>query len=161
MRTRTRNKRTRDRRDKKGAAGAPRKNRSNSESESEVTSKQLKSAAKIHQMRSRQARSTDEAMRAPIAGDINQWLAEPNRYDLPGVDYPGKSLDKAMEELDRQQTQKKQKKEKPGKANPFKDSRTAKQHIEPILEAYKKTLGIKGKVRLSAVNEGHPAEPRR
>lgn len=39
-----------------------------------------------HKLRSRRARTADESFNAPIAPDYATWRANPNRYDLPGVD---------------------------------------------------------------------------
>ena len=148
-RSRTRNRRTRDRRGKEGAGGAPKKNRS--QEESTVTGKQLGQAAKVHSKRTASARHTDESLKAPIAGSLQEWLKAPNRTDLPGVDYPGKSLQEAIEQLEKPKKQ-------ISKGNPFKDSRTAKKTLEPLFEEYLKKLGIKEKVKLSAVKRGVPAK---
>ena len=124
-------------------------NRSQGGGESEVTSKDLKQARDAHMLRSVSARRTDESMKAPIAGSLDAWLANPNRLDLPGVDYPGKVLAEALEKT------KKKPKSVPG--NPFMDSGAAKVAIQPILDRYRKELGIRAEVKVSAVNRGHPA----
>lgn len=44
------------------------------------------SAADVHEERSRQAQDADESFNAPIADTFRQWVENPNRYDLQGVD---------------------------------------------------------------------------
>jgi len=122
-------------------------NRSQIRGESEITSKDLKQARDAHMLRSVTARRTDESMKASIAGSLDAWLANPNRLDLPGVDYPGKALYEALEKT--------AKKSVPG--NPFLDSGAAKDAIQPILDKYRKELGIRAEVKVSTVNRGHPA----
>ena len=133
------------RRTGKGGGSLP--NRSQSHGESEISSGDLKQARRAHMLRSASARRTDESMKAPLAGSLDAWLANPNRLDLPGVDYPGKALYEALEKTT--------KKKVPG--NPFQNSESAKDTIQPIIEEYRKKLGIESDVKVSAVNRGHPA----
>lgn len=56
---------------------------------------------RFHAHRSPRARKIDEALRAPIAKTSEQWLRQPNRFDIPDVDTPkwnDDSLDKIAEE---------------------------------------------------------------
>jgi hypothetical protein len=60
---------------------------------------------RFHAHRSKRARKIDESLRAPIAKTSEQWLANPNRFDIPNVDTPKRkddSLDKIAEERMRQ-----------------------------------------------------------
>ncbi len=52
---------------------------------------------RIHAQRSSRARRIDEALRAPLAKNPEQWLQKPNRYDIPEVDTPKKSANKQEE----------------------------------------------------------------
>jgi len=146
MRKRTRNKRSREKRRNGQGAGASKKNRSQ---DTMITPRDLRQARKAHSLRSPQARHTDESLKARLAGSLDEWLANQNRLDLPGVDYPGKALYEALE--------KKPTKKKPTQVNPFRDPKTAKATLQPIIEEYKKKHGIQGEVRVSTVNHGHPA----
>ena len=47
--------------------------------------------------RTRHARRIDEALKAPIAKTIEQWMNQPNRFDLPNVDTPKKSIQEEKE----------------------------------------------------------------
>jgi len=53
-----------------------------------VAPDQLVELQRIHMQRSLQAQSVDEAMKAQIAESIEEWIREPNRNDIVGVDYP-------------------------------------------------------------------------
>ena len=61
---------------------------------------------RFHAHRSPRAKKIDESLRAPIAKTPEQWLKEPNRFDIPEVDSPKRndddSLDKIAEERMRQ-----------------------------------------------------------
>lgn len=41
---------------------------------------------RIHARRSSRARKVDESLKAPLAKSPEQWLAQPNRFDVLGVD---------------------------------------------------------------------------
>ncbi len=43
---------------------------------------------RIHSHRSGRAKKIDETLRAPLAKDSEEWLAQPNRFDVPDVDTP-------------------------------------------------------------------------
>ena len=43
---------------------------------------------RVHARRSDRARHIDEGLRAPLAKTPEQWLAKPNRFDVPEVDAP-------------------------------------------------------------------------
>jgi hypothetical protein len=43
----------------------------------------------FHARRSSLARHIDEGLRAPISRTAEQWLAHPNRFDIPNVDTLG------------------------------------------------------------------------
>jgi hypothetical protein len=45
---------------------------------------------RIHARRSSRAKKIDEALNAPLAKTPEQWLAQPNRLDIPKVDTPKK-----------------------------------------------------------------------
>ena len=42
----------------------------------------------VHARRSSRAREIDESLKAPFAKTPQQWLAHPNRFDVPNVDTP-------------------------------------------------------------------------
>lgn len=44
----------------------------------------------FHESRSDRAKRIDESLRAPFAKTTEQWLQQPNRYDIPEVDAPKK-----------------------------------------------------------------------
>lgn len=46
---------------------------------------------RIHAKRSNRAKRVDESLRAPLAKTPEQWLAQPNRFDIPEVDTPKKT----------------------------------------------------------------------
>jgi hypothetical protein len=48
----------------------------------------LRKAQRVHARRSNRAKRIDESLRAPIAKTPEQWLAQPNRFDVPDVDTP-------------------------------------------------------------------------
>ena len=50
---------------------------------------QLVELQRIHMQRSLQAQLVDEGMKAEIAESVEEWIREPNRSDIVGVDYPG------------------------------------------------------------------------
>ena len=61
---------------------------------------QLVELQRIHLQRSLQAQLVDEGMKAKIAESVEEWIKEPNRSDIVGVDYPGKTQSKpSLEEL--------------------------------------------------------------
>jgi hypothetical protein len=43
---------------------------------------------RVHARRSKRAKRVDESLKAPIAKTPEQWLAQPNRFDVPDVDTP-------------------------------------------------------------------------
>ena len=43
---------------------------------------------RVHARRSPRAKQIDESLRAPLAKTSEQWVAQPNRYDIPDVDTP-------------------------------------------------------------------------
>jgi hypothetical protein len=45
-------------------------------------------AKHAHNLRSNRAKCIDEGLRATIAKSEAQWLAQPNRFDLPDIDTP-------------------------------------------------------------------------
>jgi hypothetical protein len=47
-----------------------------------------KELTRVNAKRSPHAQEIDDSMSAPIASSIGQWLDDPNRYDVPGVDTP-------------------------------------------------------------------------
>lgn len=59
----------------------------------------LRRVQRFHNRRSKRAKRIDESLRAPIAKTPAQWLAQPNRFDLPDVDTPKDTVSK--EEQDR------------------------------------------------------------
>lgn len=84
-RRRTRTKRTRKRKNKgTGGINLPNRNTRNQTGEE----KSMQVLRDIHEMRSRQAQITDEALKATIAPTPEHWIKQPQRYDLPGIDYP-------------------------------------------------------------------------
>lgn len=52
----------------------------------------------FHSHRSRHAKRIDEGLRAPFAKSESQWLQQPNRFDIPEVDAPKKSLQQEQDE---------------------------------------------------------------
>lgn len=50
----------------------------------------IRKLQRIHARRSSRAKHIDEALKAPLAKSPKQWLAQPNRFDLPDVDTPKK-----------------------------------------------------------------------
>ena len=57
----------------------------------------IKRLQRVHARRSSRAKKIDEALKAPIAKTPEQWLAQPNRFDIPEVDTPKKSENKQEE----------------------------------------------------------------
>lgn len=53
---------------------------------------QLEELQRIHMQRSLQAQIVDEGMKAQIADSVEEWIREPNRSDIVGVDYPGDNI---------------------------------------------------------------------
>ena len=43
---------------------------------------------RVHSHRTSRAKRIDEALRAPLAKSDDEWLAEPNRFDVPDLDTP-------------------------------------------------------------------------
>lgn len=59
---------------------------------------------RVHARRSSRAKKTDESLRAPIAKTPEQWLRQPNRFDIPNVDTPKEDTQqKQNQERTRQQ----------------------------------------------------------
>jgi len=85
---RIRQTRPRRKRDKGKGASTPQPRRSIPQSR-EWTKRDIDRALDYHlHRRSPQARRTDEALVAPIAGSLQQWMKNPDEYDIHGVDYP-------------------------------------------------------------------------
>ena len=61
----------------------------------------------FHARRSNRAKRIDESLRAPLAKSAEQWLEEPNRFDIPDVDAPEKASqaeqDRRLEEIRQRQ----------------------------------------------------------
>jgi hypothetical protein len=53
---------------------------------------------RVHAHRSSRAKKIDESLRAPLAKSDDEWLAHPNRFDVPDVDTPKKSEEKDEEQ---------------------------------------------------------------
>jgi hypothetical protein len=53
----------------------------------------IRKLQRIHARRSNRAKRIDEALRAPIAKSPEQWMQQPNRFDIPNIDTPKKSKD--------------------------------------------------------------------
>ena len=51
----------------------------------------FRKAQKFHARRSPRAKHIDEGLRAPLAKSTEQWMQQPNRFDLPNVDTPKQS----------------------------------------------------------------------
>jgi hypothetical protein len=45
---------------------------------------------RVHSHRSSRAKKIDESLRTPLAKSDDEWLAQPNRFDVPDVDTPKK-----------------------------------------------------------------------
>ena len=43
---------------------------------------------RVHSHRGSRAKRIDESLRAPLAKRSEQWLAQPDRFDVPNVDSP-------------------------------------------------------------------------
>src|SRR4030067_2807885 len=43
---------------------------------------------RVHSHRTSQAKLIDESLRAPLAKNDEEWLAQSNRFDVPDVDTP-------------------------------------------------------------------------
>jgi hypothetical protein len=56
-----------------------------------------RSPRQVQAARTRHARRIDEALKAPRAKTPEQWMRQPNRFDLPDIDTP-KQSDKQQEE---------------------------------------------------------------
>ena len=54
-----------------------------------ISPEQLGELQRIHLQRSLQAQLVDEGMKAKIAESVEEWIKQPNRNDIIGVDYPG------------------------------------------------------------------------
>ena len=79
---RTRTKRTHKRRNRgTGGASLPNRSKTRKEEPNQVL-------RDIHEMRTRQAQITDEALTATIAPTPEHWIKHPERYDIPGIDLP-------------------------------------------------------------------------
>ena len=82
---RTRTKRTHKKRNK-GTGGINLPNRNKNDYPNDT--KGLQVLQDIHEMRTRQAQITDEALKATIAPTPEHWIKHPERYDIPGIDLP-------------------------------------------------------------------------
>jgi hypothetical protein len=51
----------------------------------------IRKAQRFHARRSNRAKRIDEGLRAPLAKSPEQWMQQPNRFDLPDVDTPKQS----------------------------------------------------------------------
>ena len=56
-----------------------------------ISPDQLGELQRIHMQRSLQAQLVDERMKAKIADSVEEWIKQPNRKDIVGVDYPGEN----------------------------------------------------------------------
>lgn len=54
----------------------------------------IRKAQRVHAHRSKKAKRIDESLRAPIAKSPEQWMQQPNRFDLPDVDTPNGKVSK-------------------------------------------------------------------
>ena len=83
-RRRTKTKRTNKRRNKgTGAISLPNRNH---ETQGQQKANQL--LRDIHEMRTKQAQITDEALTATLAPTPEHWIKHPEKYDIKGIDYP-------------------------------------------------------------------------
>jgi len=57
-----------------------------------ISPEQLGELQRIHMQRSLQAQLVDEGMKAQIAESVEEWIKQPNRNDIVGVDYPEEGL---------------------------------------------------------------------
>ena len=48
----------------------------------------IRKLQRVHARRSSRARRVDDLLQAPLAKSSEQWLAQPNRFDVPDVDTP-------------------------------------------------------------------------
>ena len=133
----------------------------------EYTMGEIDKLEKIHQTRTPQAQHTDNSIKAGIAPTPHHWIKYPNRWDVPGVDYPeGKArrvMNQRSEESQRADRAKQapiastpeawakqpSKYDYPGidtktKTNPLSTPTKAKKHLAEVVEKYRKKLGIKG-----------------
>lgn len=55
---------------------------------------QIRKMQRLHATRSNRAKRIDESLRAPIAKTTEQWMQQPNRFDLPNVDTPQDTVSK-------------------------------------------------------------------
>ena len=99
-----------------------------------------------HERRSKTAKATDLAKKAPLAPTPEEWTEHPEKYDLPGVDTPGR---KKISEKPPRVTKRK---------NPLATPTQAKKYLADVVEKYRRRLGVKGDVKLSARNRGQPAK---
>lgn len=60
----------------------------------------IRRAQKFHARRSNRAKLIDEGLRAPIAKNPEQWMQQPNRFDIPDVDTPKKTKELFGENAD-------------------------------------------------------------
>ena len=65
----------------------------------------LRRVQRAHALRSNHAKRIDESLRVPLAKTSEQWLEEPNRFDVPEVDTPEQASkeeqDRRLEEIRR------------------------------------------------------------
>ena len=54
---------------------------------------------RFHAHRSFRAKKIDESLRAPIAKSSEQWLRQPNRFDIPDVDAPKRNDDDSLDKI--------------------------------------------------------------
>lgn len=57
----------------------------------------IRKLQRFHARRSNKAKRIDEGLRAPIAKTPEQWMQQPNQFDIPNVDTPKKSTNKQEE----------------------------------------------------------------
>lgn len=53
----------------------------------------------FHESRSERAQRVDEARKAPITNDPDEWMAAPDEYDYPGVDTPSARRDRLVDQF--------------------------------------------------------------
>ncbi|MFH2109883.1 MAG: hypothetical protein ABIJ47_01340, partial [Candidatus Bathyarchaeota archaeon] len=164
MSRRTRQRRTRPRRDKGQGVSPPARSMAQAK-EYQWTERDVEQLKELHAARSWQAQRTDEALVAPIAPSPGHWIKTPGEYDVHGVDYPELKTPKAKRELEPHQRMKEIEAKPPRVddqkiANPMGSPDKAKKYLADVVEKYRRKLGIKGEVKLSAQNRGAPARIR-
>ena len=56
---------------------------------------------RVHAHRTSRTKRIDESLRAPLAKDSEEWLAQPNRFDVPNVDTPKHREEQAERKINR------------------------------------------------------------